>query len=476
MAVAELTDLTVSEAAELLWRRDVSAPELLQATLRQIEATEPVYHAYATVMREVAEQAAASAQRELDSGYCRGPLHGVPVGVKDLLHTTDAPTEAGSKVLAGFVPAEDASVVTRLRDAGAVIVGKTVTHEFAYGQDVPATRNAWNASCYPGGSSAGSAVSVALRSAYAAIGTDTGGSIRVPATVNGVVGLKPTFGRVSRRGVIAMSPSLDHVGPITRTVKDAALVLQAIAGFDPRDPSSLDCPVDDYPSELEQPIDGIRIGVDREYAFYEHVTDDVRDGVTTALSDLEQQGATLVDVRIPAFELMPTVGLVTLLADTSTYHRRYLRDKAAAYHPNVRVMLETGNLVFASDYLVAQRARRMLRDEVRRVFEDNHLHALASPTLPSTTVPLDELSVALKSDSSQSTLSTFVHHTFPANVLGQPALSVPCGFSSQRLPIGLELLGAPLDEATLFRIGHAYEREHDWHRRHPLTAGVTAGD
>ena len=468
--------LTIREAGDLLARREVSAPELLQATLRQIEETEPVYHAYATVMQEVAEAAAAAAQKDLDRGESRRPLHGIPIGVKDLLHTTDAPTEAGSKVLAGFVAAEDACVVGRLRRAGAVIVGKTVTHEFAYGQDVPATRNAWDTSCYPGGSSAGSGVAVALRSAFGAIGTDTGGSIRVPASVNGVVGLKPTFGRVSRRGVIGMSPSFDHVGPITRTVEDAALILQTIAGFDPRDPGSLDEPLGEYTADLDKGIDGMRIGVDRDYAFYEHVVDDVRETVLAAMADLEEQGATLVDVRIPAFELMPTVGLVTLFADTSTYHRRYLKESAAKYDRNVRIMVEMGSLVFATPYLVAQRVRRTLRDEVRQAFEHHRLDALVSPTLPSTTMPLDELSVALKSDSSESILSTFVHHTFPPNVLGQPALSVPCGFSPKGLPIGMELLGAPLDEATLFRIGHAYERRHDWYLRRPQDREtVTAG-
>jgi aspartyl-tRNA(Asn)/glutamyl-tRNA(Gln) amidotransferase subunit A len=456
--MTDLTGLSISEAGRLLLQRSVSVSDLVEATLRRIEETEPSVHAYATVTATAARDAAKAAQGELDRGEWRGPLHGIPVGVKDLFYTTDAPTEAGSKVLADFVADEDAGAVQRLRSAGAVIVGKTVTHEFAYGQNVPPTRNARDHTCYPGGSSAGSAVAVASGSAFGALGTDSGGSVRVPASLNGIVAIKPTFGRVSRRGVVAMSPTLDHVGPMTRTVEDCALMLGPIAAFDPRDPSSLDVPAEDYSKDLDAGIVGMRIGVERDYYFGEHVMPDVRDAVLAAMSVLEDLGATLVDVKIPRIELMPTVALVTLFADTSAYHRRLLRDRASAYEPRTRVMLEVGNLVSARTYLAAQRARTILRDAVRDAFRAYRLDAMVAPTQPVMTKPVEQLPVTLVGEASETGLADFVRHTWPANITGQPALTLPCGSASSGLPVGMELLGRPLDEATLFRIGHAFEQ------------------
>jgi aspartyl-tRNA(Asn)/glutamyl-tRNA(Gln) amidotransferase subunit A len=454
-----LTDLSIGEAGVLLLRREVSALDLLDATLERIRASEPSVHAYATVTEDVARDAARTAQTELERGHRRGPLHGIPVGVKDLFYTKDAATEAGSKVLAGFVPDHDATAVQRLRDAGAVIVGKTVTHEFAYGQNVPPTRNALDHACYPGGSSAGSAVAVAARSAYGALGTDSGGSVRVPASLNGIVGLKPTFGRVSRRGVVAMSPSLDHVGPMTRTVEDCALMLGELAGFDPLDPTSLDAPVDDYTADLGAGIVGMRIGVERDFYLGEHVVPEVRDAVEAGMSTLRALGATIVDVRIPRLGLMPTAALITLMADTSDIHRRLLRDRAGDYVPKTRVMLEVGSLLFARSYLAAQRARRVLRDAMKGAFRSNRLDAMVAPTQPVMTKPVEQLPVDLVDTSSEVGLPDFVRHTWPANMTGQPALTLPCGLAPSGMPVGMELLGRPLDEATLFRIGHAYEQE-----------------
>ncbi|MCW3066982.1 MAG: Amidase [Solirubrobacterales bacterium] len=457
--MTDLTDLSMREAGILLLRREASACDLLEATLAQLEESEPSVHAYATVTEDVARAAARAAQKELDRGRWRGPMHGIPVGVKDLFYTKDAPTEAGSKVLAGFVPDDDADAVRRLRTAGAVMVGKTVTHEFAYGQNVPPTRNALDNSCYPGGSSAGSAVAVAARSAYGALGTDSGGSVRVPASLNGVVGIKPTFGRISRRGVVAMSPSLDHVGPIARTVEDCALMLGELAGFDPLDSSSLDTPVDDYTRDIGAGIAGMRIGVEREFYFGDHVVPEVRDALVSAMSVLQDLGATIVEVSIPRLGLMPTVGLITLLADTSDYHRALLRDRAAAYEPKTRVMLEVGSLVFARSYLAAQRARTVLRHAMKDAFLSDRLDAMVAPTQPVMTKPVEQLPVDLVDASSEIGLPDFVRHTWPANLTGQPALTLPCGLAPSGLPVGMELLGRPLDEATLFRIGHAYEQE-----------------
>ncbi len=471
----ELTELTISEAAAALAARSVSSAEVLEATLARIEETEPLVHAYAFVLADAARESARLADEEIAAGRRRGPLHGIPIGVKDLCYTAGAPTEAGSRALAGFVAPYDAAVVARLREAGAVIVGKTVTHEFAYGQNVPPTRNPWDPACYPGGSSAGSGVAVAARSAFGAIGTDTGGSIRVPASVNGVVGLKPTFGRVSRYGVMPMSSSLDHVGPLARTVEDTGLLLQAVAGYDPQDTTSADEPVPDFLAGLDGGARGVRLGAERNYYFYEHLAPEVRSAVERALEELSRLGAELVELRIPELELAVTVGLTILLPDTSAYHRRLLRERGGDYDPGTRLMLELGEFVPATHYVTAQRARTVLRDSVRRAFREHRLDALVGPTLPLTSVPVEQLSVALAAEDGETALSTFVHHCIPANVSGQPALSVPCGFSSAGLPIGLQLVGRPFDEATLFRVAHAYERAMPWHERRPEPALAATG-
>lgn len=469
--MTELTELSIREAGERIARRDVSSLELTEAVLSRIEQTESIVHAYVTVLAEAARASARKADDELARNQRRGALHGIPVAVKDLCYTTDAPTEAGSKLLRGFLAPYDATVVTKLREAGAVLVGKTVTHEFAYGQDVPPTRNAWDARCYPGGSSAGSGVSVACGSAYGAIGTDTGGSIRVPASVNGVVGLKPTFGRVSRHGVIPMSASLDHVGPLTRTVEDCALLLQAIAGFDPNDASSVKEPVDDYLANIGNGARGVRLGVDRSYFFYEHVAPDVRSAVEAAISTLEAAGATIVELTIPELELMAPVGLTLLFPDTSAFHRKFLRDPGSEYDPATRLMLELGEFISASDYVTAQRARTVLRDAVKNAYASHNLDALIAPTIPVTTMPVEQLSVELGAAGGETALSAFVRFGIGANVTGQPSLSVPCGFSRDSLPIGFQLIGRPFAEATLFRIARTYETaEPDAARRPPLAA------
>ena len=274
--MTDLWRLTLREAGDRLAARELSAVDLLDATLERLHETEPTVHAYITLMEDSARQEAKAADAELKRGAWRGPLHGIPVGVKDLLLTEGVKTQAGSKVMEGYVPDHDSTIVARLKEGGAVIVGKTVTHEFAYGQDIPITRNPWRTDCYPGGSSAGSGVSVAVGSAFAAIGTDTGGSIRVPASVNGVVGLKPTNGRVSGYGVIPMSPTLDNAGPMARTAEDCALMLGVIAGYDPQDSGSVDEPVPDYTAGLERGVEGLRLGLDREYFFSRRVMPDVR--------------------------------------------------------------------------------------------------------------------------------------------------------------------------------------------------------
>jgi aspartyl-tRNA(Asn)/glutamyl-tRNA(Gln) amidotransferase subunit A len=468
--MSELHELSIAEAGALLRAGDTSSVELTEATLRRLEQTEPLVHAYAYVLAERALEQAAAADAELGAGADRGPLHGIPVGVKDLLHTAGTPTEGGSRVLEGFVPERDAEVVTRLADAGAVLVGKTVTHEFAYGQNVPPTRNPWETSSYPGGSSAGSGVAVAVGSAFGAIGTDTGGSIRAPAAVNGVVGLKTTAGRVSRRGVMPMSPSLDTVGPLTRTVEDTALMLGAIAGGD--DDTVIDEPVPDYAASLTGDLHGVRVGVEREYFFYETVSPGVRAAVDAAIAELESLGAEIVEIEaIEHIELAAAAGMTVLVGDTSEWHQRLLRERGELYVRETRVMLELGELVLATSYAKAQRARRLVQRGMRAVFENGRLDALAAPTLPITTKLVDQLSVDLTGEG-ETALSAFLHHCFVANVIGIPSLSVPVGFDESRLPIGMQLFGRPFGEPALFRIGHAYQGATSWHEQRPELAAV----
>lgn len=463
----ELVLLSIREASDLIARKRVSSAELVEAELERIAETEPLIHAYVHVMAESAREEARRADADLARGLWRGPLHGVPIAFKDLVYTTQAPTEAGSRVLRGWVPEYDATVIQRLRDRGVVVVGKTHTHEFAYGVNIPPTRNPWRLDCYPGGSSAGSGAAVSARSAFGAIGTDGGGSIRCPASVNGVVGLKPTTGRVSRHGVVPMSSTFDNIGPLTRTVEDCALLLGAMAGHDPLDPISLDVPVPDYTAGIESGVKGIRIGVDRDFFFGPRVTSDVHKAADGALDDLASAGAHIEEIQIPELQLAVPIAMPPILADTTAYHRKWLRQKRDDYEPPTRVMIELGELIPATHYVTAQRARRVLRDRVRAAFETFRLDALFAPTLPMPTVPVDKLNLVLTDASGESPGSSYFRQCVAANVVGIPALSVPGGFSSSGLPIGISFLGRPLQEQVLFRMARAYEIEHDWHRRVP---------
>jgi aspartyl-tRNA(Asn)/glutamyl-tRNA(Gln) amidotransferase subunit A len=461
----DLTNLTIEEAATLISRREVSSLDLTEAILARIEETEPVVHAYTAVFSDLARTSARLADSELGRGRLRGPLHGIPVAIKDIFYVQGAPTEAGSRVLKGFMPPYEATVVARLREAGAIIVGKTVTHEFAWGANVVPTRNPWRLDCFPGGSSAGSGVSVAVGSAYGALGSDTGGSIRIPASMNGIVGLKPTFGRVSRYGVVPLGSSLDHVGPLTRAVGDCALVLQTIAGRDPQDSGTAQIPVPDFTADIDSGVEGLVIGIEREHSLYPGVKDDVREATARAMEELERLGAHIVDVKLPELDLGLLVGLTILLAESSMYHRRWIRDRPEGYEQGTRILVELGEVLPATHYLTAQRARSLIKERMKQAFRAHGLDAMIAPTMPITTVPIAEMERV--DERGESPRTRILHHSFSANVTGQPALSIPCGFDSEGLPIGLQLLGRPFGEATLFRIARAYESGHDWHKRRP---------
>jgi aspartyl-tRNA(Asn)/glutamyl-tRNA(Gln) amidotransferase subunit A len=459
---ARLCMLTVKQAATQLARREISAVELTESVLERIEETQPRLEAYASV---TADEALAAA-RAADAREPSDPLHAIPVALKDLFDVAGVPTKAGSRSREAFVPVEDAAATARLRSAGAIITGKTVTHEFAFGVTSPPTRCPWNTGCIPGGSSGGSGAAVAADACLAALGTDTGCSIRVPAAINGVVGLKPTYGRVSRRGVVPLSWSCDHAGPIAKTVEDCALVLNAIAGHDPRDPTSAREGAPDFTAELERGLDGLRIGIPRKY-FFDGIQPGVEAAVRDATAVLEREGAELVEVAIPHVELSLPVVLVASLVEGATIHRRSLRAKTDLYGDEVRFLLEAGQLLFGTHYLDAQRVRTLIKRSLREVFEREGLSLLATPTAPLTALPIGQETFAFGDEPPQPVINHYARYCCPFNLSGQPALSVPCGFDEQRLPVGLQLVGRPFDEVTVLRAGNAYEAATSWHREHP---------
>ncbi len=484
---SELIRLTVAQARDLLDRSEVSAVELVEAHLAQIERLEPHLHAFITVTPDVARRQA----EEADQRIARGEgtlLTGIPVALKDNLCTVDAPTTAGSRILTGFVSPYDATVVARLREQGAVFVGKTNTDEFAMGSSTEnsafgPTRNPWDLERVPGGSSGGSAAAVAAGEAMLALGSDTGGSIRQPAGFCGIVGLKPTYGRVSRFGLIAFASSLDQIGPFARTVEDAAILLQAIAGHDPADSTSVPAPVPDYRAALTGDIRGLRIGIPSEYrvAGMDPAVEQVVEG---ALATLQELGAELVPVSLPHTEYALATYYIIAPSEASanlarydgikyglslpgeTLLERYLRTRGEGFGPEVkrRIMLGTYALsagYYDAYYVKAQKVRTLIKRDFDRAFEQ--VDVIAAPTSPTVAFRLGERTA----DPLQMYLSDVF--TIPANMAGLPAIAVPCGFA-HGLPVSLQLMGRPFDELTLLRVAHAYEQATTWHTMWPTLA------
>ncbi|MET8468496.1 amidase [Streptomyces sp. NPDC006422] len=448
-------ELSLSEAARALADRRLSPVELVESVLERIEVVEPTLGAYVTVTADRARAEARAAEREIAAGRYRGPLHGIPVGLKDLIDVKGLPTTASSRVRAEHRAAADSAAAEKLARAGAVLLGKTHTHEFAYGLTTPQTRNARDPRRVAGGSSGGSAVAVASGAAVFALGTDTGGSIRVPAALNGVVGLKPTYGLVSRRGVTSLSWSLDHVGPMTRTVEDAALVLGALVGHDPHDPASLDAPVVDYRPDGTTDLAGLRVGVPRTYCF-DHVQPEVEAEVRRAIGQLQRLGARLVEVDIPMTRYVQAVQWGLMVPEATANHEDTLRTSAALYEDDVRTLLEAGERMPAGDHLRAQRARTLMRAEWDRLLRT--VDVIAAPAVPATAVEAGRDAITWADGTVEAVSDAYVRLSAPANITGIPALTLPVGHDTDGLPIGMQLLGRPLDERTLLRVGHAYER------------------
>lgn len=468
--------LSLAAVARLIETKKISPVELTQLMLERIRALDSRLHSYATVMADSALAAARTAEREIQSGNYRGPLHGIPVAVKDLCYTKGVRTMGGLKVLRDFLPAFDATVVAKLQAAGAVLLGKLSVTEGAmvgYHRDFAIPVNPWGEDYWAGVSSSGSGVATAAGLCFASLGTDTGGSIRFPSTANGLVGLKPSYGRVSRHGVLPLAESLDHVGPMTRSVRDAAIVFEAIAGHDPNDSTSLQAPVPNMLAELGRGVEGLRIGFDRAYAL-DGVDPGLAAAIELAVAELQRLGAQIVDVQLPDVSEVHAAWFTVCTAEAAEAHRESFPSRANEYGAYFREFLEFGSSVSEADLAKARQVGRAIGEGFLTVLST--VDAVLSPSggmpfkIPpglqygSMTEWNQVFAQILKTLGIEKALTSF---TFPHSFAGAPTLTLPCGVTGDGLPYSMQFAGSPLSEAMLCRIGHAYEEATPWHQRHP---------
>jgi aspartyl-tRNA(Asn)/glutamyl-tRNA(Gln) amidotransferase subunit A len=460
-AGSELTWLNLREASRMVRNKKASPVELTQVCLARIEQLNPKLNAFITVTADTALAQARAAETEIHNGRWRGPLHGIPIALKDLFDTAGVRTTAASGLLKDRIPENDSEVVRRLKSSGAVLLGKLNMHEFAYGGSSVISffgpvRNPWSLEHIAGGSSSGSAVALAAGLCYGAAGSDTGGSIRQPAAYCGIVGLKPTYGRVSTRGVIPLSWLYDHVGPMTRSVADAADMLQVLAGYDPEESTSMEISVPDYTAALRD-TKRLRVGIPRGY-FYEALHPEIESAMDTALSLIKKLALSVRDVEMPASN-DPTI----LRAEAYAYHFDNIKKSPELYQPETLKRIRSAEDVTTVTYVQARRQVDQYRRSIHHVFETVDL--LVTPTTAVPPFMISELLGDLDNLRSKEILS--LRNTRPFNILGLPAISVPCGFTKTGLPIGLQITGAPWAEANVLRLALAYEERTDWHGRHP---------
>lgn len=482
-----ITTLTVSELSERLENRELTSKQTTEAYLKRIDEVDGDVCAYLTVTEDEAMAGAEAADTRREKGKDVTPLTGIPISIKDLFCTSGVRTTCASKILENFIPSYDAAVVAKLKRAGAVILGKTNMDEFAMGSSnensaFKPTLNPWSLDRVPGGSSGGSAASVAAATAAASVGTDTGGSIRQPASCCGVVGLKPTYGRVSRYGMIAFASSLDQGGPLTRDVTDAALMLGAIAGFDPRDSTSIDAPVPDYASGLTGDVKGLKIGIPKEY-FVEGTDEEVRDSVNAAIDVLKDAGAETKVITLPHTEYAISVYYLVATAEASSNLARYdgvkyglrvddgsgllqmycaTREQGFGAEVKRRIMLGTYALssgYYDAYYKKASEVRTLIRRDFTEAFGE--VDVILTPTSPTPAFRIGE-----KTDDPLTMYLSDIF-TISCNLAGNPGISIPCGLTSEGLPVGLQLIGRPMDEQTLLNAAYAYERASGWHKKMP---------
>jgi len=455
---------TIRELGELLRRKSLSPVELVDQHLERIEKLNPKLNAFITVMADQARAQARQAEQEIREGDWRGPLHGVPIGLKDIIDTAGTRTTAASALFKDRVPTEDAEVVSRLKKAGAVLIGKQNLHEFAYGGSnlisyYGEAHNPWNLEYITGGSSGGSAAAVGAGLGYGAIGTDTAGSIREPASPCGVVGLKPTYGRVSVHGVIPLAPSFDHIGPIARTVPDAAVILRAIAGYDPKDKVSVDYPVDDYEGALNQRLEPLTIGIPRKF-FFADLHPEVASATEHAIKVLASFAKEIRDLE---FEV-PTQRTLQS-AESYTYHAENIKRSPDLYQPETLRRIKNGASVEPAEVERRLKLLAKFRAEIGKIFEE--VDVLVTPTVPIPPPTIAELKQ--NPDQLRERELILLRNTRPFNVWGLPAISVPCGFTESGLPIGLQIAGPHWQEARVLQLAQAYEKATVWHKRQPST-------
>ena len=468
MPANDLHYLTISEAATLIETKQLSPVELVAAHLERIEQTDERLNSFITLLADEATAAAKDAETEIRNGDYRSPLHGIPIGLKDLYYTKGIRTAVGSKIMRDFIPDYDAAVTERFQDAGAILMGKLQMHEFALGatsenpHDGPA-HNPWDTTRITGGSSGGSGSAVAAGQCMAALGSDTGGSVRIPSSACGIVGHKPTFGRVSRIGVFPLSNSLDTVGPMTRTVRDTAIVMNAIAGYDERDQSSANRPDEDFTRLLGHDISGLRIGLPQDY-FYDMIDDEVSVSVRQAARKLEELGAHVEECSIPALNDSISISGTILLTEAAEIHLDNLRERADDFGADVRGRLEEGAMTPAVTYIAAQRARTEFNRAIAESMQTYDI--LLAPTTALGAPKLGDRMVEV-GGVQEAKLAIMPRLTRPHNICGIPTVSVPCGFTSESLPIGMQLAARPFEDALALQVAYAYEQATDWHTRRP---------
>jgi len=469
MKADELTALTIAEAGELIRKKSLSPVEIAAACLERVERYDKRLSAYITVLGDSAMAEARQAEQAIARGEYLGPLHGIPLALKDTFAMRGVRVTAGSKLLENNVLDYDSAVIERLRKAGVVFLGTLNMHEFAYGATnsnpfYGFARNPWDQERIPGGSSGGSAVAVAASMCLGSIGTDAGGSVRLPSSLCGIVGLKPTFGRISRFGTLALSLTMDHNGPMTKTVTDAAIILDAVAGPDPRDPGCASRPVARYREELAGGVSGLKIGLPKEY-FAEAMDDQVRAAVTAAVKKLSSLGAVVEEVSLPhCSRYAPPTFVALAMTEASSVHARDLRSKPNEYSPETRELLHMGMLIPARRYVQAQRVRTLLVRDL-----DEALKRVDVIVMPTSTIPaprIGERTVSLNGKSIN-VIAALTRLTSLFNMTGLPCVSVPCGFTSEGLPIGMQIAGKAFAESTVLRVGHAYETSTNWRERRP---------
>ena len=471
MQRSEIPFLSATELAGYIQTRQLSPVEATEAYLDRIQQIDPLLNAYITVTAETARRQAQQAETEIAAGRYRGPLHGIPIAVKDQFHTAGIPTTGGSEILRHFTPDHDATVITKLKDAGAVLLGKLNMSEFAMGDayhhPYGRPRNPWDLSRNPGTSSSGSGAATAAHLCATSLGEDTAGSIRGPAAFCGLVGLRPTWGLVSRHGMLPSTWSMDAAGPLSRTAADCAATLQAIAGPDPKDPYTRQAPVPDYLADLDRGIKGVRIGVINDRLNAPGVDPEVHQAVTNAIAQLAQLGAEIQEIKIPLIAHAAAISTTLIYVDATAVHQRGLQDHPQAYDHNNRVRLLTGALIPAQAHQKANRLRQMLRQQILDALTRVDLLALPASPIPATPLPTQP---GLAPNGKQDFLNMLGGrrtYTTPANLANVPALSLNCGHTPANLPIGLQLIANPYQEPTLLQTAQAYQQTTNWHTRRP---------